>query len=212
VNRRQYLLTGVGILLVGLLAWGVNRGLDQLIGIQPDSVQAVSEPAPLTGVAQITATLFYGSTDGQALVPVRQDVALAEGIVPQGREILMRQMQGAPPPYISVIPEGTQLRAFYVTERGDAFVDLSLEATSRHPGGSFAELLTVYAIVHAVTANLATIQRVQILIDGRETDTLAGHVDLRRPLAENLSLVRNEPATSGALGIPRIDGAAAPTP
>jgi len=63
-----------------------------------------------------------------------------------------------------------------------------------HPGGSAAELLTVYAVVHAVTANLPTIQRVQILIDGREADTLAGHVDLRRPLEPDQSLVRGEPA------------------
>ncbi len=34
-----------------------------------------------------------------------------------------------------------------------------------------------------------TVQRVQILIDGREIDTLAGHVDLRRPLTADLSLV-----------------------
>ena len=82
------------------------------------------------------------------------------------------------------------LRAFYITERGDAFVDLSPEASARHPGGSSTELLTVYAIVNAVTANLPTIQRVQILVDGREADTLAGHVDLRRPLQQDLSFVR----------------------
>lgn len=210
--RSRYILTSAGILLVGLLAWGVNRGLDRLIGVQPESTLAAPEPAALPEVPQITATLFYASTDGQALIPVRQDVALAEGLVPQGREILTAQLRGAPPPYTSVIPEGTRLRAFYATERGDAFVDLSLEATSRHPGGSFAELLTVYAIVHAVTANLATIQRVQILIDGRETDTLAGHVDLRRPLEQDLSLVRDEPATGAALEIPRIDEVLAPSP
>jgi hypothetical protein len=30
---------------------------------------------------------------------------------------------------------------------------------------------------------------VQVLVDGKEVDTLAGHVDLRRPLAKNLSWV-----------------------
>jgi hypothetical protein len=89
------------------------------------------------------------------------------------------------------------LRAFYVTDRGDAFVDLSGEASSRHPGGSATELLTVYAIVNAITANLPTIQRVQILIEGREADTLSGHVDLRRPLQQDLSVVRDAAATSG---------------
>jgi spore germination protein GerM len=88
-----------------------------------------------------------------------------------------------------VIPEGTTLRAFYVTDSGDAFVDLSTEVSSRHSGGSSAELLTVYAVVNAVTANLPTIHRVQILIDGREADTLAGHIDLRSPLERDVSIV-----------------------
>ncbi|MSO82405.1 MAG: hypothetical protein EXQ53_03785 [Acidobacteria bacterium] len=191
--RRRSVQIGAGILLLGLLAWVVSLGLERLVGLRPESSRTAAElTVPAAGVPRITATLFYASADGQALIPVRREVALAEGLVPQGREILTAQLQGAPSPYVSVIPEGTMLRAFYVTERGDAFVDLSIEASSHHPGGSSTELLTVYAIVDAVTANLPTIQRVQILIDGREADTLAGHVDLRRPLQQDLSLVRSE--------------------
>jgi hypothetical protein len=32
---------------------------------------------------------------------------------------------------------------------------------------------------------------VQILVDGKEVDTIAGHVDLRRPLTRDDSLVRD---------------------
>ena len=52
------------------------------------------------------------------------------------------------------------------------------------------ELFTVYTIVNAVTTNLPDVQTVQVLIDGREVDTLAGHVELRRPLVKNLAWVR----------------------
>jgi hypothetical protein len=69
-------------------------------------------------------------------------------------------------------------------------VDLSAEVVRAHPGGSLNELLTVYAIVNAVAANLPAVRRVQILVDGKEADTIAGHVDLRRPLTRNDSLVR----------------------
>ncbi|MBI4886480.1 MAG: GerMN domain-containing protein, partial [Acidobacteria bacterium] len=189
---------GSGVLLVVLLAWAVMRGLERLAGVPPpagDRSAAAAPAPPPPGVPRITATFFYGSEDGEALVPVRREVALADGTVPQAREILLAQLQGAPAPYTSVIPDGTALRAFYATERGDAFVDLSGEISARHPGGTFTELLTVYAIVHAITANLPTIQRVQILVDGREVDTLAGHVDLRRPLEADPSLVRDEPQT-----------------
>ena len=193
MTTRRYLQFGAAVLVVGGLAWVAMRGLDRLVGGRPDAQQTGSEPAaPPAGVPHITATLFYGSADGEALIPVRREVALAEGIVPQAREILTAQFQGAPAPHLSVIPEGTTLRAFYVTDRGDAFVDLSGEASAKHPGGSSTELLTVFAIVSAVTANLPTVQRVQILINGQEVDTLAGHVDLRRPLERDVSLLREE--------------------
>jgi spore germination protein GerM len=116
-------------------------------------------------------------------------VPLAEA---QGAQILAAQFAPAPSPYLSVIPKGTTLRAFYVTDKGDAFVDLSPEVTAAHPGGSFAELLTVYAIVDAVTVNLPAVQRVQILVGGQEVDTIAGHIDVRRPLTRDVSLVREE--------------------
>jgi len=191
MKRRTYLQAAAGIVVIGLLAWGVSRGLERLAGLQPESGGAPTSTAePAANVPRITATVYYASADGQSLVPVRREVPLAEGLVPQGREIMGAQLESAPSPFVSVIPEGTALRAFYVTDRGDAFVDLSQEASSRHPGGSSTELLTVFAIVNAVTANLPTIQRVQILIEGREADTLAGHVDLRRPLQQDLSIVR----------------------
>jgi hypothetical protein len=40
-----------------------------------------------------------------------------------------------------------------------------------------------------VTANLPRVQRVQILVEGKEVDTIAGHVDVRRPLQGDMSLV-----------------------
>ena len=91
---------------------------------------------------------------------------------------------------MSAVPPGTALRAVYLTERGDAYVDLSREAVTAHPGGTLSELLTVYTIVNALTVNLPAVHSVQILIDGKEVETLAGHVDLRQPLAKNLALVQ----------------------
>jgi hypothetical protein len=194
MTRRRSLQAAAALVVVAGAGWGVSRALDRLTGVQPASEPVAAPVAPSAeGVAHITATLFYGSSDGKALVPVRREVVLADGVVPQGREILAAQLQAAPQELISVIPEGTALRAFYITERGDAFVDVTGDVSSRHPGGSTTELLTVYAIVHAVTSNLPSIRRVQILIDGREADTLAGHVDLRRPLAPDPALVREQP-------------------
>jgi hypothetical protein len=194
VTRSRLIRGAIGVALLAVLAWGVTRGLERLASPQPGTTAPGAAGAPAgAAVPHITATLFYAAADGTGLMPVRREVPLAEGVVPQGRAILAAQFEPAPEPLVSVIPEGTMLRAFYVTEQGDAFVDLSAEASTRHPGGSFTELLTVHAIVNAVTSNLTSIKRVQILVDGKEADTLAGHVDLRRPLPADASLVRPAP-------------------
>jgi len=192
-NRRIIVAAG-GVLALVAVVWGINA-----FGSKPapTTPTAATTSAPAE-TAHITATLFYASSDGQSLVGVKRDVPLASGVVEQGRQILLAELQAAPQPYIKVIPEGTALRAFYVTDRGDAFVDLSPEASRAHPGGSLNELMTVYALVNAVTTNLPAVQRVQILVDGKEVDALAGHVDIRRPLSRDMSLVRERDTAQDA--------------
>jgi hypothetical protein len=164
-------------------------------GDAPPSGGGVVAPVASTGAtetpgARIGATLYYASADGAWLVPVLREVPFAEGVLAQGRQILDAQLGEAPENLRHVFPEGTRLRGFYVTDRGEAFVDLSVEVAALHPGGALTEQLTVFAIVNAVTTNLPAVERVQILIGGREVDTLAGHLDLRRPLEADRSLVR----------------------
>ena len=157
----------------------------------PAATTTVSAPAAAAAGASrtIKAHLYYVSDDGTGLTSVERDVPFAEG-GEQAREIVNAQIAPVDEPLVSAVPPGTALRAVYITERGDAYVDLSGEAVTAHPGGTLNELLTVYTIVDALTVNLPAIQSVQILIDGKEVATLAGHVDLRQPLAKNLGLVQ----------------------
>jgi hypothetical protein len=85
---------------------------------------------------------------------------------------------------------GTKLRAVFISETGQAYVDLSKDVSSAHTGGTLDEMLTIYTLVNALTENLPAITAVQLLVDGKEVETLAGHVNLRRPLAKNLAWVQ----------------------
>jgi spore germination protein GerM len=160
------------------------------------TLDAPADPAAVPGtpaavaVPKIKATLYFQSEDGLHLVATEREVPLAEGTVAQARSILEAQLAEQPQaPLLSTIPKGTALRGIFVSERNEVFVDLDPSIRKAHPGGSLQELLTVYTIVNAVLTNLPDLQEVQILIGGQEADTLAGHVDLRRPLRKNDSLV-----------------------
>ena len=171
----------VSVLL--LVAWPRSFG--------PAATTTASAPAAAPGGPSrtIKARLFYVSDDGTRLTSVEREVPFAEG-TEQAREIVNAQIAPVDGPLVSAVPPGTALRAVYITGRGDAYVDLSGEAVTAHPGGTLNELLTVYTIVDALAVNLPAVQSVQILIDGKEVATLAGHVDLRQPLTKNLGLVQ----------------------
>ena len=108
----------------------------------------------------------------------------------QARRIIEAQVEKPADGKVSAIPAGTTVRAVFLARGGEAYVDLGGTIVSGHTGGSLNEALTVYAIVNAVTINLPDVTAVQILIEGKEVDTLAGHLDLRAPLAKGLEWVR----------------------
>jgi spore germination protein GerM len=199
MDRRRIAIAA--IVAFGLLAgWVLFFGLPRWYATgqaQPAAAApaAASAAAPAVAVRKIAATLYYVADDGMALAPAQRDVPFAASVADQARAIVEAQLAvpaAATPPLVSAIPPDVKLRDVYLTERGDAFVDLSGEIVSRHPGGSLDEIFTVYSIVNALTVNLPAITRVQILVDGKEVDTLAGHVDLRHPLAKSLDWVVHE--------------------
>jgi spore germination protein GerM len=190
--RRRTLGWIVVLVFAVFAGWILFVGLPRLYTARKAAttaaVSATAPPPAGSAVRKITATLFYVSADGMNLTPMQREVPFAPSTAEQARAIVEAQLAAAPP-LVSAIPAETRLRDVFITERGDAFVDFSGEIASRHSGGTLDEIFTVYTIVNALTVNLPAITRVQILVDGKEVDTLAGHVDLRHPLAKSLDWV-----------------------
>jgi spore germination protein GerM len=181
VSTRTVALTLIMAAAVGAGTWVTVRMLNRP---SRGPVAAAPSPArqPEAGARRIKATLYYVGADGLRLAASERDVVYAEGASEQAKRIVEALLEPAPEGLASAIPPGTALRGLFVGERGDAYVDFNGNLRTNHPGGSASEILTVYAIVSALTVNLPAVTSVQILIEGHEVDTLAGHVDLRRPL------------------------------
>jgi hypothetical protein len=185
---RRTALASLVIITVGAAIWAMLVALPRRVG--PEGAGATTPGAgPAAAERRITATLYFISEDGLSLVGVPREVVFGEAIAEQARRIIEAQLGTAPASLAAAIPQGTTLRAVFISGRGDAFVDLSGQARANHRGGALDELFTVYALVNALTVNLPSIARVQILVEGEEVDTLAGHVDLRNPLRQNLTWV-----------------------
>jgi hypothetical protein len=54
------------------------------------------------------------------------------------------------------------------------------------------ELLAVYALVNSLTQSIPEVRQVRFLLDGREAQTLAGHIDLSRSFVKRTDLVKTQ--------------------
>lgn len=176
----------IGVVLAGLAAglavvyFVLPRWLTTPDASTPSAARAA---APANADAKrSSATLYFVSDNGTSLVAAASNVPVGASPAEQARNIITAVLAPAPSGFVSAIPAGVKLRGFFLTPRGDAYVDLSREIITGHPGGSLNEALTVYALVNALTENVKEITGVQILVDGQQVDTLAGHLDLRQPL------------------------------
>jgi spore germination protein GerM len=179
MTTRRILAAVLALVLVGILIGLAMSGRQRPAPAAAAAAPAAAEPG---AGRKIKAQLFYVADEGRTLTGVEREVPYAEGTAAQARAIIAAQLAPPEEPLVSAIPPGTSLRALFVTEQGDAYVDLSKEAAAGHPGGSTHERMKIYTIVDALTVNLPAIRAVQILVDGREVESLAGHVSLRGPL------------------------------
>lgn len=144
----------------------------------PAAAAPVDPSSPKTEI-----TLYFPSATEDKLVTETREIVDTARPAERGTQVLVAllsgpQGEGALP----AVPEGTTLRQLWIGKSGTAWADFSPELSDGLVGGSDDELLTLYAIVNSLAANVPQIKRVGLLVGGRERDTLGGHVDVRRPL------------------------------
>jgi hypothetical protein len=190
VNTRNILLAaGVAVALIGAAVWGTMWILRQPLPEAAGDAEAPVPPgyadseAPSAEVepereatGRIQVKLYVLGISGRELATETEEILYSPSIQQQAKEVvrLLLRRSGA-------IPRGVSLRELFVTSQGVAYVDLSQELVSNHPGGSSAEELTVFSLSQTLIGNFPAIKTVRILVEGREIQTIAGHLDLTVP-------------------------------
>jgi hypothetical protein len=134
--------------------------------------------------------LYFSNKENSFLIAEERKLSPANNPTEYGQTIIAALIQGPTEGLMRTIPAGTILRAFFVTPDGTAYVDLTATLKDAHPGGIQSEQMTIFSIVNSLILNIPEINAVKILIDGRESMTLAGHIDLRFPFKANMLLIR----------------------
>ena len=152
---------------------------DQRLEVTPSPEDPENKEEPdVSAERRIRITLYLVSQSGKTLALEDREIALADSVQEQAKQVVRELLAGSRRGLASPLPRGVELRELFITPQGLAFVDFSQELISNHVGGTSAEELTVYSLSNTLIVNFPAVKSVQFLVEGREVPTLAGHLDL----------------------------------
>ncbi|HEX5132129.1 MAG TPA: GerMN domain-containing protein [Candidatus Krumholzibacteria bacterium] len=177
------------LVALAVLALAAIAGFMWMVTRQP--ARAPEEPAPRE-VSRVpegsrTVTLFFADAEEPVIYGETREVAVGRRLDEQVRQVLDALIAGPERETgISAIPKGTQLLSVLLDDQASVlYLDFSAELVAAHPGGSSAEYCTIAAIVKTVAENFPDIKGVQLLVDGSQVETIAGHIRADAPFRVN---------------------------
>jgi hypothetical protein len=177
--------------------YNLQKRIQELVHPEPQTPEPylVDRPVYPETAAMKSVRLFFPSLTKEGLLePEERKIYSSDQVAVEAKQIVAELIAGSKERRDPPLPAETKLREVFITPEGLAVVDLTKEAASNHPGGISQEITSIYAIVNSLTQNLPSVERVQILLEGGEAETLAGHLDLTRPFLPDLSLLPSVPA------------------
>ncbi len=165
--------TGVVVLIAGaLFLWGPWSRTVDLDGqaIPPSQAREIQ--------------MYFAQEDSPDYAEATLVVAKTDSLRKQMSRLLARMgtktgKTGEP----TLWPLAFKVRSAYLRSGGILILDFEKAVQYNQGVSAYTELLAVRSLLRTITANYAEVQSVQFLIGGQESETLAGHVDISRPLS-----------------------------
>jgi len=187
--RKRVILRALGVLLAGSAVL-VSMPAVSISAAGPDTGDMPLPGGMSASTKKSPIHLYFAGRNSNFLMAEQRVVLHPDDPAGLADTIVKALIKGPQKGLLKTIPADTQLRALYITPDGTCYVDLSEAVRKNHPGGSKSELLTIYSMVNSLVLNVPEIERVQILIEGNEAPTLAGHINLQLPVKANMLLIR----------------------
>lgn len=177
----RHLLIVIAVMIVLVIALGVyfrqmRHQAKELA--EPAAAETLPVTPPPSGPTETVALYVANDAAGQLRAQSAQ-IPLPGGRQQRAEELLrallrIYQQPGSAHP----LAAASDIRSIYLIEPGGAVIDLNSAFADQHRSGILVEQLTVNSLVETLGVNVPGIQRVRILVDGKDRETLAGHADL----------------------------------
>jgi spore germination protein GerM len=136
--------------------------------------------------------LYFSDRDGEYLIGEKRRITKKPDLKEEAKEAIIELIKGPREPLTPTLPPRTKCLNLRLDEKGVAIVNFNKALSKDHPGGSSAEIMTTYSIVNSLTLNFPKIKQIQILVEGKPIETIAGHLSLKQPISPNPSLIKRQ--------------------
>lgn len=143
----------------------------------------------ISKVPETLVDLYFGTADGY--FKKEQRIVSAEISTDNAYLLIEELLKGTvnPQDTLNVLPEGTTILNYsYDADKKIAIIDLG--GTIKEAKGSMGEIFAVYSVVNTLT-QVDGIEKVKILINGEEVESLSGHIYLKDALSPDYSLLED---------------------
>ncbi len=184
-----FVVFGIVIVFFAIGIWVSSKFLKSKPQMQLHKRTALSQEE---FVEKVRYTLFLPSKKRNFLIPVQIEVAKFDSEAENIKTLLQKLMNmKAEDSYFSPFPENIKLLDIFITKSRVLVLNFSNEILMNKFSGSNDEIFTVFSIVNSIIYNFPDIKSVKFLVEGREIETLYGHIDMRFPLRFSSGWVKN---------------------
>ena len=152
----------------------------------PDKSKEASPVKTERTEQSMNVKVYYPDDSGMKLVEVEREVIVDDATDKYTAAVESLLEEPDEDNLTKIFPNNAAIRSVTV-ENGLAIVDLDGGFLKSFVGGSTGEELLVGSVVDTLT-NFPEVKRVKFLVDGREIETLSGHMDLSTPLERMTAL------------------------
>jgi hypothetical protein len=138
---------------------------------------------------KVQILLYFSDVNERFLVPEKRYIPKTSSAEEQIRALVNALLEGSKTGLVNTFPRNTKMQNVKIVSNNVAYLSFDKNLIKLHPGGSTGEMATVYSLANTITANIPRIKKVKFLVDGREIESIKGHLDTLQSFSYNKKII-----------------------
>ena len=178
--KRSVLFSIVTLIVIGLVIFFV---------VLFDYVFPPTKDATAKRKEKQQIVLYFSDANERFLVPENRYIPKENNPDEQAREVVKALLVGSKTKLVNTFPQKVTLEELKIDKNQIAYVSFDRSLIQKHPGSSSSELATIYSLTNSLVQNVPEIKKVKLLVNGKEIESIKGHIDTRHPFSMNKELM-----------------------